>query len=72
MKPQWGGMLSVMTGIAAIIIGSAVVRHESSAVIGWDIIGYGAALIILAFTVPFLPAADKIMDAFENRKKDQK
>ena len=72
MKPQWGGMLSVMTGIAAIIIGSAVVRHESSVVIGWDIIGYGAALIILAFTVPFLPAADKIMDAFENRKKDQK
>ena len=68
MKPQWGGILSVMTGIAAIVIGSAVVRHQPPAVIGWDIVGYGAALIILAFTVPFLPSAEKMLDAYENRK----
>jgi len=72
MKPQWGGMLAIVTGIAAIVIGSAVIRHQPPAVIGWDIVGYGAALILIAFTVPFLPSVEKIISQYENRKKNRK
>ncbi len=71
MSDSWGGKIYLQIGILCIIVGVAMAHHATTGTIGVLVSCYGLGNVGHMIASWILPAS-KIIDWYENRKKNRK